>query len=184
MRSIRIIAAAALLLSFTTFSFGQLGLSTKQITFKKDVFEQNLTSTLSPQMLGYQYVLIKDGKIVSEVAGGNARVGQNGLMKMTPTTPINIGSLFKFISGTTMLNLFETKPQKMESTYKIADSRRILTRRSGARCRPCGSVSFQNRAPDRPSSATSLIVSSCSTVRVLTMTGTRVRKAAVISSTI
>ncbi|MEQ1645178.1 MAG: serine hydrolase domain-containing protein, partial [Pyrinomonadaceae bacterium] len=118
MRSMRIITVAALLLSFTTFSFGQLGLSTKQITFKKDVFEQNLTSTLSPQTIGYQYVLIKDGKIVSEVAGGNARVGQNGLMKMTPTTPINIGSLFKFISGTTMLNLFETKPQKMESTYK------------------------------------------------------------------
>jgi len=39
-------------------------------------------------------------------------------MPMTATTPINIGSLFKFIAGTTMLNMFETKPQKMETTYK------------------------------------------------------------------
>jgi CubicO group peptidase (beta-lactamase class C family) len=123
MRTIRTLTAAAILLSFTTISFAQLGLSTNQITFKKDVFEQNLTSALAPQTLGYQYVLIKDGKIVSEVAGGIARragetMARSPEVKMTPTTPINIGSLFKFISGTTMLNLFEKKPQKMESTYK------------------------------------------------------------------
>ncbi|MGE3466326.1 MAG: serine hydrolase domain-containing protein, partial [Pyrinomonadaceae bacterium] len=123
MRSIRILTAAALLLSFTTVSFGQLGLSTKRITFKKEVFEQNLSAALAPQTRGYQYVLIKDGRIVSEKADGLARVAGDGkanapAMTMKPTTPINIGSLFKFISGTAMLNIMETPPQRMGLNYK------------------------------------------------------------------
>lgn len=88
------------------------------ITFKKDIFEQNLTTAIAPTTVGYQFVLIKDGKIVSERFGGDARRGNDGNLKMTATTPINIGSLFKFISGTALLNLMEKSSEKMGSNYK------------------------------------------------------------------
>jgi CubicO group peptidase (beta-lactamase class C family) len=118
MRRIRVFTAALLLLSLNNILFAQGGFSTKKITFKKDVFEQNLNAALAPQTFGYQYVLIKDGLVVSEKADGTARTAQDGFMKMTPATPVNIGSLFKFISGTTMLSLMEKPPQKMGANYK------------------------------------------------------------------
>src|ERR1041384_651528 len=68
--------------------------------------------------MGYQYVLIKDGKIVSEKFGGKARNGSDGNMNMTATTPINIGSLQKFVTGTALINMFEKPGPKTESSYK------------------------------------------------------------------
>lgn len=120
MRSIRFLMAALLLLSFSNMLFAQgTVLGSKQITFKKDVFEQDLIEKLAPQTKGYQFVLIKDGQVVSDKADGIARTPQDGgLIKMTNTTPVNIGSLFKFISGTLMLNLMEHPPEKMGSNYK------------------------------------------------------------------
>lgn len=109
MRFTKIITTTAILLSFVTFSFGQ-GWTNRQITFKKDVFNQSLTNAVKPNVVGYQYVLIKDGKIVVEGADGLARrKADNGgtEMKMTTATPTLIGSLTKFLSGTALLNLME-----------------------------------------------------------------------------
>ena len=93
-------------------------LQNKTITLKKDVFEQNLVNAVAPTTLGYQFVLIKDGKIVSEKAGGKARANNDGDMSMKTTTPMDIGSLFKFITGTTMLNLMEKGSEEMTSDAK------------------------------------------------------------------
>jgi len=91
---------------------------TPAITLKKDVFEQNLVNAVAPTTLGYQFVLIKDGKVVSEKAGGKARSNAEGNLPMTLTTPMDIGSLFKFITGTGMLNLMEKGSEKMNSDIK------------------------------------------------------------------
>ena len=109
MRLTKFITAAAILFSMVSFSFGQ-GLTLKNITFKKDVFNQSLNAAVKPNVVGYQYVLIKDGKIVTEGADGLARkAGDNGgkEMKMTTATPSLIGSLTKFLSGTALINLME-----------------------------------------------------------------------------
>ena len=91
---------------------------TPAISLKKDVGEQNLAKAIAPTTLGYQFVLIKDGKIISEKADGKARANNDGDMPMKTTTPMDIGSLFKFITGTTMLNLMEKGSEKMNSDFK------------------------------------------------------------------
>ena len=109
MRFTKIITTAAILFSMVGFSFGQ-GLTLKQITFKKELLDQSLNGAVKPNVVGYQYVLIKDGKIVTEGADGVARKsGDNGgsEMKMTTATPTLIGSLTKFLSGTALINLME-----------------------------------------------------------------------------
>jgi CubicO group peptidase (beta-lactamase class C family) len=88
-------------------AFAQGGLTTKNFTFKEGDFNQSVDKALSGNVVGYQYVLIKDGRLVTEGAGGWARTSADGLMKMTTRTPINVGSLFKFMTGTTLLHLME-----------------------------------------------------------------------------
>jgi CubicO group peptidase (beta-lactamase class C family) len=86
----------------------QGGLTTRNFTFKKDAFDQSMKASLADTVKGYQYVLIKDGKMVTEGAGGWARNAADGVQtKMTTATPINVGSLWKFMTGTTMLNVME-----------------------------------------------------------------------------
>lgn len=118
-----------ILLALTSSLTAQGGFQNKSITFKKEVFEQNLKSQLASQTVGYQAVVLKDGKIVSEIFGGNARRGDDGNLKMEATTAINIGSLFKFISGTAMLNLLEKGSTKMASDIKNLSLEQKLDRR-------------------------------------------------------
>jgi CubicO group peptidase (beta-lactamase class C family) len=121
MRHTKIILATLLLFALFATAFSQGGLQTKTTTFKKEIFEQSLTSAVAPNVMGYQYVLIKDGKIVSEKFGGKARNGSDGNMNMTATTPINIGSLQKFVTGTALINMFEKPGPKTDSGYKKMD---------------------------------------------------------------
>jgi CubicO group peptidase (beta-lactamase class C family) len=99
----KILFAAITIVSLAAVSSGQL--SSKPITFKKDIFQYNLKDTLNKNAMGYQFVLIKDGQVVVDDFGGKARNNSDGNMPMSATTPQNIGSLQKFITGTAMLNL-------------------------------------------------------------------------------
>jgi CubicO group peptidase (beta-lactamase class C family) len=81
--------------------------------------------------MGYQYVLIKDGRVVTEKADGVARTAADGgLLKMTVNTPINLGSLQKFITGTAMIGLMENpavySPDRNQSLQTRLD-RKITT---------------------------------------------------------
>lgn len=80
------------------------------ITFHEQNFDDSLRSAIAPNVKGYQYVLIRNGQVVVERAGGKAQnstdFGGNGL-NMTISTPTNIGSLAKFLSGTAMIHLME-----------------------------------------------------------------------------
>jgi len=58
---------------------------------------------------GFAVVLIKNGKVVHEFADGLAvdKLGTANDVKMTTSTPTNIGSAFKTISAISLLNFFE-----------------------------------------------------------------------------
>ena len=78
----------------------------------KAKFDQSLQGAVGPNVMGYQYILIKDGKVVSEKAGGLAHSMADGYKTMTTATPTNIGSLAKFFSGTAMIGLMEKPYQE------------------------------------------------------------------------
>jgi CubicO group peptidase (beta-lactamase class C family) len=86
---------------------GPTGKSTTNISFNKVNFDQSLQGAVGPNVMGYQYVLIKNGQVVSEKAGGLAHNSADGSLAMTTSTPTNIGSVAKFLSGTAMIGLME-----------------------------------------------------------------------------
>ena len=96
----------------------QITIQPKTKTFKKDVFDMSITRAVKPNVMAYQYVLIKDGKVVTEGADGKARIGTDGDLDMTTSTPQNIGSLAKFLSGTAMISLLEKPSVNADSVYK------------------------------------------------------------------
>jgi CubicO group peptidase (beta-lactamase class C family) len=77
------------------------------ITFNKANFDQSLQNAVASKVMGYQYILIKNGQVVSEKAGGWGQTTSDGSKLMTTATPTNIGSLAKFLSGTAMIGLME-----------------------------------------------------------------------------
>jgi CubicO group peptidase (beta-lactamase class C family) len=117
MRSHRATAIASALIA-TSIGFGPFsaGADTTQITgkappsFDKSAFEQSAHQALKGKVMGYSFLIMKDGKLVSEGAGGKARNRADGFKLMTTSTPQNLGSLFKFISGVTMLHILERPP--------------------------------------------------------------------------
>jgi CubicO group peptidase (beta-lactamase class C family) len=91
---------------------GPQGMQARTITLNKTIFDQNLSGAVGPKVMGYQYVLIKDGRVVTERADGLARTAKDGgQLKMTVRTPINLGSLQKFITGTAFINMMEHPTQ-------------------------------------------------------------------------
>jgi CubicO group peptidase (beta-lactamase class C family) len=118
MKHTKVILAMLVLLALFVTTYSQGSFQTKTISLNKNAFDQSLIGAVAPNVMGYQYVLIKDGRIVSEKFGGKARNGSDGNMNMTATTPVNVGSLQKFVTGTTMINLFEKPGPKTDSGYK------------------------------------------------------------------
>ena len=91
---------------------GPQGVKANTINLNKAAFDQSLSNAIGPKVMGYQYVLIKDGRLVTEKAGGLAQTSKdNGPLNMTTRTPLNIGSLQKFVTGTALLNLMEHPTQ-------------------------------------------------------------------------
>lgn len=79
-------------------------------SFDKSAFDASAHQALKGKVMGYSFLIMKDGKLVSEGAGGYARNQADGLKAMTTSTPQNLGSLFKFISGISMLHILEQPP--------------------------------------------------------------------------
>ncbi len=82
----------------------------RQPTLDKEALEQSLHAAIAPNVMGYTFLLIKDGRFVTEGSGGLARNAADGEMKMTTRTPQNLGSLFKFITGVTVLHVLDRPP--------------------------------------------------------------------------
>ena len=49
---------------------GPQGLQTKIITLDKAAFNKSLSDAVGPKVMGYQYVLIKDGQLVTRTGEG------------------------------------------------------------------------------------------------------------------
>lgn len=106
------------LLLNSTGVYGQLGgaqLGAKTLKFDKEKFiakvKENQLGAPIP-LGGYAAVIIKDGRIVAETAGGLAiRSDGNGINNalMTTSTPSDIGSDFKMISFISLLSVFEKR---------------------------------------------------------------------------
>ena len=110
LKAVVILVLSALL---TQTSFAQIGGgpgTIGYITFNETAFDQSLTDAVDGNVMGYQYVLIKNGQLVTEGAGGLAEGLADGYLTMTTSTPTNIGSLAKFLSGTAMLHLMVNSP--------------------------------------------------------------------------
>lgn len=82
------------------------------IKFDKAKFEAEVKKNFDGNAMGYQVILLKNGQIVSELAGGKARNQFDGEVKMTVNTPANIGSTAKFFGGTALLHEFQ-KPSSI-----------------------------------------------------------------------
>ena len=103
-----ILMALAFSITVAQVPRGPQGVKANTITLNKTEFDKSLSTALGSKVMGYQYVLIKDGRLVTEKAGGLAQTSKDGgPLNMTTRTPLNIGSLQKFVTGTTMLNLME-----------------------------------------------------------------------------
>jgi CubicO group peptidase (beta-lactamase class C family) len=101
------------LLLNSTGVYAQLG--AKTLKFDKEKFiakvKENGLGTPVP-LGGYAAVIIKDGRIVAETAGGLALRDDGGVIKnvlMTTSTPNDIGSDFKMISFISLLSVFEKR---------------------------------------------------------------------------
>lgn len=93
-----------------TFALAQTGggnLEAKTIKFDKAKYEAEIKKLFEGNAMGYQIILLKNGNIVSELAGGLARNWMDGNVKMTINTPANIGSTAKFFGGTALLKEFQ-----------------------------------------------------------------------------
>lgn len=78
--------------------------------FDRSTFETSLHGSLRDTVKGYSFVLMRNGQVVSEGADGFARNAADGNLPMTPATPVNIGSLFKFVAGVSFLHAMEQPP--------------------------------------------------------------------------
>src|SRR5215203_4620630 len=91
---------------------GGINWESNQIKFDKAKYEAGIKKSFDGNVMGYQVILLKNGQIVSELAGGWARNPTDGSVKMTNKTPSNIGSTAKFFGGTALLQEFQ-KPSRI-----------------------------------------------------------------------
>ena len=137
MKILNFAKAVAVLLFITSLTFGQItpvggvkGNTTPLPTFDKIKYENAIKSEIGSKVMGWQAVLIKGGVVISDKFGGKARTAADGAMDMTASTPQDIGSLQKFITGTAMLNMMIKKSQwspSKDNTLKQGLDKRIYT---------------------------------------------------------
>lgn len=108
--------ALLMVCAFTVNSVFALGNDEKATTrvakLNKDTFVGNIKTALDGKVMGYQVILLKNGQIAAETANGWARNNADGNLKMTTSTPANIGSSAKFFGGLTLLQAFEKNKSK------------------------------------------------------------------------
>ncbi len=102
-----------------TGAFAQFGVKT--VKLDKAKFAANVKGLFDGNVKGYQAILLKDGKIVAEVADGEARNKIDGQANMTVNTPSNIGSTAKFFAGVALLKFFQNPKNNLNPTGKTVD---------------------------------------------------------------
>ncbi|MEM8894816.1 MAG: serine hydrolase domain-containing protein [Bacteroidota bacterium] len=72
-----------------------------------DLFAAQLNSRLDDQVMGYSYVILRNGEIAHEGAGGLARTSEDGEMEMATDLPMHIASISKWITTVATLSVLE-----------------------------------------------------------------------------
>ena len=90
-------------------------------SFDKSAYEKRIHAGFDGQVMGYETVLIKDGHVVAEVAGGLARNAADGNKRMTTLIPASVGSAIKFTGGVTLLRLLESKDPELNQTGRSVE---------------------------------------------------------------
>lgn len=123
--------------------------TTPPFNFDKAAYEKGVRDAFNGKAMGYATVLIKNGQIVSEVAGGLARNAADGNVKMSASIPAYIGSTIKFTGGVALLHLFESKNKYINPSGRSVDnwleSLRVATRRSSSPSRTRSGLTITNR---------------------------------------
>jgi CubicO group peptidase (beta-lactamase class C family) len=101
--------SASVLAQSGTTQFDAKTLKFDKVKFITKVNENRLGAR--PPLDGYAAVIIKDGVVVAEAAGGLAIRGNGGSQgtSMSVVTPADIGSAFKLVSFITLLSVFEKR---------------------------------------------------------------------------
>ena len=90
-------------------------------SFDISAYEKRIHAGFDGQVMGYETVLIKDGHVVAEVAGGLARNAADGNKRMTTLIPASVGSAIKFTGGVTLLRLLESKDPELNQTGRSVE---------------------------------------------------------------
>ncbi|MEO6393301.1 MAG: serine hydrolase domain-containing protein, partial [Pyrinomonadaceae bacterium] len=118
---IRTIVSSLLLTGMLLNAIGAMALGAggvvivpKTVVFNKAKFDAAVNQNrlgAKNALDGYAAVIIKDGNVVSEVAGGSAIRSGGGLSQvdMSTSTPTDIGSNFKLISFISLLSIFQKR---------------------------------------------------------------------------
>lgn len=104
----------------TTAVLAQRG--TKTVKVDKERFALNVRLGFAGKVKGFQALLLKNGQIVAETAGGEARTKIDGQADMTVNTPSNIGSTAKFFAGTALLKLLSSPKGEINPTGRPLES--------------------------------------------------------------
>lgn len=120
----KIKSITAMLIVFGVF-FNATGVSAqlgvKTVAVDKAKFTAGIKKSFDGNVKGYQAILLKDGKIYAEVAGGDARNQIDGQADMIVNTPSNIGSTAKFFAGVALLKFFQTPKGNLNPYGKTVD---------------------------------------------------------------
>ena len=84
-----------------------------------DTFDRKLTNSLGSAGVGYCYMIRRKGALVHARADGYARVGDDGPIRWTHITPMNIGSVSKFVTAIATVKLLLDKD--IRTTHSIID---------------------------------------------------------------
>lgn len=86
-----------------------LNLDSNAPEFDIDLFEQNVIDGMGSQPVGWAYAINQGGNLSRSGAFGDARTNDDGQMDLTPTKPINIASVTKFLTATAVMQLLEAR---------------------------------------------------------------------------
>lgn len=75
-------------------------------------FANAFAGVVSPQVKGFSAAAGRDGVVAASISGGWARSGSDGWVAMTKSTPSNVGSVSKYVSGVALMHLLEKRTEK------------------------------------------------------------------------
>jgi hypothetical protein len=78
-------------------------------TFQADLFEDNLEATLDGNVMGYSFIVTRNGNVIRSGANGKAQNGADGNINMSLYKEMQVASISKFITSMTAIHVCRLK---------------------------------------------------------------------------